>query len=1133
MRRIFDFNASTVPLEGANLVEASAGTGKTYSIGLLVLRLLLEKEIPVKEILMVTFTNAAVAELEQRIRLFIRLAYKAGMGEPAGDENIDAFVAASIQVKGEMTVRGLLKDAVLFLDETNVLTIHSFCQKTLNEFALETGQVFSIELLQDTSALLEEKVNRFWRQYITTIPAELLSLVLDAGLSRKTITALVREHARGKRYLHYKENTQYSICEEDHLDTLRAFRQVKAKEKKLQSDLIKTIEADKDLLIKNAASNHHAKSLVPLLEESPQLFIDAIFKKREQGKVPDYLAKLFSDVMSRCDECDKVKSEIDNIIGELITHLNCIGIHTILPAMENSMKARSQLTFDDLITNLYKAVVLKDNPDFAKALRKKYRAVFIDEFQDTDRMQYEIFKKIFGRDFIIFYIGDPKQSIYAFRKADIFTYFNAYDDVNRHYAMNENFRSSENLIRAMNHFFAPTEDFDTFYFSGSDHEIKYIPVKSPPENTKGVLQKDQEEVTPISVSIYASKKEISAGVAAQVRDLLENNYQICKDKSGEKVVPPDIGILVKTNKEGAAIKQALAGYGIPAVTISDDKIFECAEARYLLYLLMAMVETNKNNINKALLSPFTGFSTADIIAIDHEKALSLFSAYKVRWENEGIYPAIMDFVNDFGIKNILLDDGRGNGQRVIANLFQLTELLHKTQASKKFSPPELVNWFSRSLQGMKNEGDEYIQRMESDDMAVKIVTIHKSKGLEYKIVIVPFPDFTIDRKNHDHIQFRDPFTREYVTIEKGKISANDRLLADRQQEQEHRRLLYVAVTRAVYKVYIFKNSHYKASTITTFVNALPSEVPGLITRDHAPTIPAGYRYKTVEPGVARAKRSPVNFVLQHKNWKRLSYTFLSGNNEHIVKERTLTALEAYDRFVFHELTSGAKTGLMLHDIMERIHFGDSQKWEAVLTAVVNRYAPSQPGWVVLLQAMLSQVLEKTIAAGGVTFSLKEVLFDRRIHEFEFDFPVPVFDPQRLNNFATGGMQINVEYREQLEGMMNGKIDLFFECREKYFVLDWKSNFLGASLEAYLPAGLNTAMNENNYHLQYLIYTVAAKKYLESRLPHFNYEKDFGGVIYIFLRAVRKGSDTGIFICRPSLDMINRLERLIGSKVSKV
>lgn len=1127
MSQILKFNAITAPLDGSNLVEASAGTGKTYSIALLVLRLLMEKKLQVKEILMVTFTNAAVAELEQRIRLFIRNAYKFSIGEEIDDSTITSLVNDSIKTKGKPEIQRILKEAVLFLDETNVLTIHGFCQQTLTEFAFETDQMFGIELLQDTSGILEEKVNQFWRQHITTIPVELLFLLLEEKLSRKSITEIVKGHLSGKKYFDYKDGEDYSIGEEDHLDSIKKINEINKKVKELRDDLLKYIVENKEALRVECDKNAYTKKNILHLIDTPDEFLKSIIAKKDLANVK----KVFGEIVVKFNECDKVGKEISNLIQNIITKLNCVAIRSIMPAIENIMKANSQLSFDDLISNLYKAIVLKDNPKLVESLRKKYKAVFIDEFQDTDRMQYDIFKKAFGNDTILFYIGDPKQSIYAFRKADIFTYFNAYDDVQRRYEMNENYRSSEKLIAAMNEFFIPVENFDTFNFTGEEKEIKYIQVDSPQKNTKGILKKENKEVVPVSISEHAKNDFILEAIPALVRDLLENNYIISKDGKDKKVTPSDIGILVTKNKQGKEIKHALSKFGIPAVIISDDKLFESGEAKYVLYLLEAMAEPIQKNINKALLSPFTGYEVKEILEIDNEKSIRLFNDYKARWEKEGVYPALMDFINDFKVKNVLLENNVENGQRAITNLYQLTELLHKTQTGKKFSLLELINWFSRGIQGMKTEGDEYIQRMESDEESVKITTIHKSKGLEYKIVLAPFLDLKINRTNKSFIQFRDPETREYVTIEKNKITDEQLKLADKQEEQEYRRLLYVAITRAVYKCFIFKSTYYKTSTLTTFTNELINGIPDLIEIKDILEIPGKYQYLKEKRSIINTEERIVKFNLQQKNWKRLSYTFLSAKNEYSPKDRTVSSVEKYDQFMFHELKAGAKTGLMLHDIFERIHFNDTSKWQSVLQEISKRYSTKQKEeWFSMLEEMLNQVLNKSILIDNVNFKLSEVGFDKRIHEFEFDFPVPVFDPQLLNELSDQNMQVNVNHTDELEGIMNGKIDLFFECKEKYFVLDWKSNFLGASLDAYSSVKLNRAMSENNYHLQYLIYTLALKKYLESRLPGFNYEKDFGGVIYVFLRGVRKDSDTGIFICKPSLEKIEKLEEMLCENV---
>uniref|UniRef100_UPI0038902E82 UvrD-helicase domain-containing protein n=1 Tax=Arcticibacter sp. TaxID=1872630 RepID=UPI0038902E82 len=254
-----DFNASQVPLQGSNLIEASAGTGKTYSIAILMLRLILEKQLMVKEALMVTFTKAAVAELEERIRLFIRTAYKYVQGEEIGDGAIMQLVDQAIGDLGVEQVENLLRDAVLFLDETSVLTIHSFCQQTLTQFAFETKQLFGAETLQDTSAVLQDEVNKFWRKEVTTLPAELLEYLIGAGLSRASILNVVKEHLGGKHYMSFREEEVYSYCEDDHKEILRMFKQLKATEDTLRQCLVEHLDERAEEIQQLAMGNPHAK----------------------------------------------------------------------------------------------------------------------------------------------------------------------------------------------------------------------------------------------------------------------------------------------------------------------------------------------------------------------------------------------------------------------------------------------------------------------------------------------------------------------------------------------------------------------------------------------------------------------------------------------------------------------------------------------------------------------------------------------------------------------------------------------------------------------------------------------------------------------------------------------------------
>ena len=1117
-----EFKASMVPLKGSNLIEASAGTGKTYSIAILVLRLILEKRFSIKEILMVTFTKAAVAELEERIRLFIRSAYHVSNNEVIDDEMISALVNQSIKINGREEVSRLLRNAVIYLDETAVLTIHSFCQQTLNEFAFETNQLFGAELLQDTSAIIESEVNKFWRKHITSIPVELLSTIGD-NLSRNDITGIVRNHLDGKRYHEY-DPLKADIAEaEFYAVIIEEIKVLADKYEQLQSSLVQFIANNSKRLKVISEANSYAKKSVLGLVDSPEEFLDFIVAKRGTG----YVTKLFSDILEKYDDCEQVNNEKIESIQKCLNQIYYTAIFEVAAGVKKYKLHNNQLSFDDLIGNLYTAFVEKQNSKLVNALQNKFKAVFIDEFQDTDRLQYEIFKTAFGSGTVLFYIGDPKQSIYAWRKADISTYFKAYNDVATSYGMNENYRSSESFIKAMNLFFQPAPDFDTFHFPADEQAITYIPVNSPASNTKGQLNLKGEECVPITINNQPNKDSIFEAVTAQVVELLSNkDFCISKNDKERNLKPSDIGILVRSNKEGSSIKNGLAKYGIPAVTIGDAKVLESEEAIAILYILEAMIDITRSNINRALLCSFTGYTVQHILSLDDETAIELFKKYKINWDEDGIYTALVAFIADFGVQQILLQKNLENGERIITNLYQLVELLYKIQTAKRLSPLELIDWLKRGIERHDAEGDEYEQRIENDEECVKIVTIHKSKGLEYNIVIAPFLDFA-ERKNDVFSCYRNE-NGEYINIKKDQLSPEQAVTYSQQTEQENRRLLYVAITRAVYKCFIYKNDYYKASTLAFFTNPLQNTDQIFIKKEQAPNIPEGYYYKTTLPTKPKVVEEPVQFNLLQKNWSRMSYTLLSAEMEKRSKTFSGAHRDEYDHFIFNQLVKGNKTGNMLHYIFENIHFTNNERWHTVIDTAIKRFTPAYKAtYESKLAEMLYHVLNADIRVGDTAFHLAEIGNDQRIHEFEFDFPVDVFQPAILQTLSNEKISINVKDRYELEGIMNGKIDMLFEYQGKYFVLDWKSTFLGDSLENYKESSLEEAMNENNYHLQYLIYTLATKKYLESRLPNFDYEKDFGGVLYLFVRGMRKGTESGIFNCKPTLEQIKSLDRMLA------
>ncbi|HEX8677225.1 MAG TPA: 3'-5' exonuclease, partial [Segetibacter sp.] len=815
------------------------------------------------------------------------------------------------------------------------------------------------------------------------------------------------------------------------------------KEKEIKECVYDHIKKNVAFLKAITEGNRFAKSSVLHLIDTPAEFLREIINKKSTG----YINTLYGDIIEQHDECNTLMDDKNEIIKSIINKIYCHAISIVTTAIDKYKQRNSLLAFDDMIANLHKAIVRDCNKNLITSLQKKYKAVFVDEFQDTDRLQYEIFHTAFGSgNSILFYIGDPKQSIYAWRKADIFTYFKASDEVYNKYSMNVNYRSSTLFIRAMNLFFKPYADFDTFYFPKQENSIEYINVESTADNKKGELFFNGEPDVPITIYENQNNSEIVETVTAQIITLLENEkFKIGEKESSRRIRPSDIGILVRKNKQAIAVKECLGKRGIPAVTIDDSRILTSDEALYVLYLLEALVDINRSTINKALLSPFTGYDTKAVLALNEEVVLNDFKEYKNIWDKDGVYSFLIKFVSDYQVRSLLLDRHTENGERIIANLFQIIEVLHKVQSEKQFSALELISWLKRGINGMQTEGDEFEQRVESDEEAVKIVTIHKSKGLEYNIVFAPFLD--LDKKVHFRFcSFRDTGTGDYVFTDSQQLNDEQHQVLDDQTEQENRRLIYVAITRAVYKCYINKSlaAYFKDSSLVPFVSSLKGANTSLIRFENSPVIQEKYYYSKPNEWVSTNRKKVVNFNLSQLNWKKISFTSLTPGHTVERKSNNNSHNDKYDNFVFKQLVKGNKTGNLLHFILENIDFTDNRYWEYTINNTLKRLMPRhQKEYAPMMLQLLHHLINVNINVSGHQFALADILQEKRLNELEFDFNVPVFNPADISDLEENERRINIKYNyQQPEGIMNGKMDMFFEHSGKYFILDWKSNFLG-------------------------------------------------------------------------------------------
>lgn len=1130
------FDVHSIPLEGKNLVEASAGTGKTFSIGLLTLRLLLEKGFDLKKILLVTFTNAATAELEGRIRSFVQMANDYAAGGNIDEEQIKTVVKNSNKRIGDSQTKERLKDALLFLDELSIMTIHGFCMQSLTNHAFPSGQLFGSQLVTSNEDILTRFVQQFWREHITTLPIPLLEILLEKKLSLEKIQSILKEHLAGKRYYAYDPKKKYRLDKNFLAAPVKAIDEAYHKKENSLEDFSKKIKEGDFDLEECFGRRKHAARYITMIHDHERL-IKEIAANRDKNYMDPCLKE--TGLLPIVDEYLKADTEQQLVAESLLPEIYGYAIQAISGQIEDHLLANGILSFDQLIKNLHTALCGPSREALAKALQQEYDAVFIDEFQDTDRYQYEIFNTAFGKSGVIFYIGDPKQSIYAFRQADINTYFKAAADVDNRYSMNTNFRSSTKMIEALNRFFLPVESFDTFHFSNGSDSIPYTRVDPPNDKPSGRFVKNGKEAEPITI-FKMEKDKVSEQTALMVYDLLTSKeYQIQTTEGTRSIVPTDIGILVKGNDYGKEIRNQLSFHNIPAVLFTDQKIMESDQASELYFLLQAIYDPTIERINTALLSTLTGYQNEDILKLDHELILNLFKNYNTIWQSQGVYSCIASFKKDFAIQSFLTDPKTENGLRIISNLSQLTEILFQKEYHQKLKPAELLDWLKRAMQTELLEEDQSLLRLENDEDAVRISTIHKSKGLEYKIVILPEFDFVPNLKSKKSVSFyRDG---EYVNMPVSALDAESKEIYFEQQEQEHRRLMYVAATRAVYKTFIYKkeSDYYDKSGFAKIIEALNQNEglnKGLINFDQELLPSHRHIYSPATPNKAVKKNNRAFISLRDTNWRFLSYSSLSvfHNDILITDEPVDTGKRSdYDQFIFKDLMKGPVTGNMLHEIFEAINFSKEERQNKKVKYIIDRYGgrnkEQYQKWIPLL---IDHVLDSQLIAAEETFSLADIKPEAKLNELEFDYTLTDLQPETLASIAASyDIPVRLQDLKQVKGLMNGFIDLLFEHNGKYYLLDWKSNFLGADESYYSPQHTANAMELYNYHLQYLIYSVALKRFLTNTFGRFD-ESLFGGVFYCFIRGMRANQSTGIFYNRPSMDLINQLDNaMLGNPVS--
>jgi exodeoxyribonuclease V beta subunit len=1188
-----EFEIKSAPLAGVMLIDASAGTGKTYTISALVVRLLLEKGFTIDEILVVTYTEAAVDDLKTRVRQKI-IDGIAAFTEGVSD---DAFLTELMpEVMDWPEALRRLTIALRNFDEAAIFTIHGFCRRVLNEHSLESGVLFDSELHTDQHDLLREITEDFFRLNFYGASPLLAAACFKDFAPAKLLQKLGNIHTR--------EDVRI-IPEVDGERCLRELAGVELEYRKFFAEFT-SLWPDKRELISEILLTSKALNRTKYNQKSIPGWLAAMDKLAATAEPPALLFKEFAkftssfiaaaakkgetspadDFFDLCENLYLVWQQLAALLADYRRFLEAEFYTFVRQELKSRKGAAGIHSFDDLLTDLHQALKSEGGAELARSLNLKYRAAMIDEFQDTDPVQYEIFSKIFkAPGSLLYLIGDPKQAIYSFRGADIFAYIRAVREVGNRYTLGENWRSVPRLVEAVNAIFNGSAS--PFVFK----EIIFDPARAA-EKEHQLLMIDDVPAEPFQ--LWAFQRDGAGQGSGKLLNKDDARHLVLARQTSEVVrllslggagratvgnrplTAGDLAILVRTNHEARLVQESLARVGVASAINSSESLFASREAVELRIVLQAMVDAgDSRRIRAALATRLLGGNglLLDLFGADDELVvewLGKFRRYQELWAEIGFAGMFGPFLEEEGVRARLLL--LADGERALTNVLHLLEALHLAGEEHNLGMAGLVKYLSERIAAIDEQpSDEQQLRLESDADLVQIVTIHKAKGLQYPVVFCPFcweGNRLADKRNKKKsFLFHGPGANGELILDIGSAEVDDnRLYAIREEMAENLRLLYVALTRAVQCCYLawgpFSGSGTSALAYLLHGGSAggAGEEP-LGSVDYLKTLSDGDIAADLERLVERSAGTiSLNFIAAASasevfemtggqdhlscrqfngspkmNWRISSFSALSRKlpASHLPSRETgedgsrVRTEPAYVDIM--DFPRGAGPGTFLHSILEDLDFRADDRADRAAFLQKRLVAEGyEAAWAPALSDMIDNLLNTPLDPNQPDLILAKVDQTARLNELEFYFPLADFNPSGLDELL-GDWSISGWPQEKIRGFMKGYIDLVFCHDERFYIVDWKSNFLGRDLDQYSPDNLRQVMAGEHYCLQYLIYTVALHRYLKVRMPGYSYEENFGGVFYIFLRGVGReaGLDSGIYRDKPPYSLVRQLSDLFG------
>jgi len=1154
------------PMPGITLIEASAGTGKTYSITQIVCQLIAEGRCRIDEILVLTFTETATQELRDRIRKALADA-----------------ITHQTALANERALTAL-SQALDSFESASIFTIHGFCNRILREFSLEAGLGTEFAILKN-SRHFDEKLEVEVARDIQSIAAEnpmifigMQALELKPVFIRQT---LALKEATDLTALQNQNNGHLKDWFSDLFPNLRSHWQQ-------DRTLIRRLLLADSPPIKRTRTVYKTEGLTALMDR-----LDAVFSggNAHLSFLQDLHALAYStlrdDNVLRKNQtlpaldffltCDRISDAMQKLLELLIRRILEIREQQI----EKLVFQEQTLRFDELLS-FTKRLICDADSTLAARLFEKFKVGMIDEFQDTDPVQFKILEHIFlkppaGEDpRPLVLIGDPKQAIYGFRGGDIFTYNRAKQGAHSTYFLDTNWRSCPAVNAAVNQLL--TNNSRPFHFDWISYQSVLTAEKNQskrllisPELASGPEGYIRSGIEWIALEPESQDFHTIESVASDIAGLLHARPWLQFGDTSRKLKPSDIGVLVPDNRNGARIHEALGKRQVASTIFGGASVFQTPEAQQLYATLNALLNPRDVALVRGAIAGtcFNPVLIVDAAADENAKqhrwieTLRSFSTASHLWKTKGLGLAFTFLEKQFQWKENLSLAGDPN--RTLANHQHLTNLLLEQEGGETRDCHALLRWFREHIEEPDKKDQDQLLQLDTDADTVTIMTMHKSKGLEFPVVFLPFLPKSRGRSVSYPNQYHDPTTGDLRTnLSKHLVSAQIQNDMEAETRSEALRTLYVAITRAevICRIYLSPDDHSdrvihawlpEGETLTdridTFQSRLQSAMYPLTPSDVPPPPPP-----EVEIAPLLTPNNPPTAPLPPGPIAHLSFTGIVLNStekdevltdEPVLFTSPVLLREHQDNkegVSMFDFDRGTNAGLMFHELLQFTQFDEPKQWQNLIHEKLQQFGYAPKPWLAVLKPWL-----EVLSTAPIKFPKGGTLIFRKLNkktifrETEFSYTTSWSRDtwERIKQlFATSSWVKNLEYqlpdvaiaRDALQSFVNGVVDFWCIHEDRIYLVDWKSNHLGHCASHYSEDAIRQNMHEHHYHLQYLLYICAINRYLSAIDPHYRYQDHFAGVGYCYLRGIDpEVPNSGWFTTLPPSDFIDALGEILAPK----